>query len=75
MATPKFLTLDQIVEQLPDTSLDTVRFWIYSGKLPAFKPGRHVFVREEDFRAFIEDSALGKRRAVASRRTRRAVSP
>ena len=70
----KYLTLDQISEQL-HTPLDTVRFWIYSGKLAAFKPGRHPLVREEDLAAFIEGSALSKRRTAAARATRTARKP
>lgn len=71
MSLTAFLTLEQISKQL-HTPLDTVRFWIYSGKLAAFKPGRHPLVREDDLKAFVENSALSKRRTVSARATRSA---
>lgn len=68
----KYLTLSQVAEHL-HAPLETVRFWVYQGRLPAYKPGRHPLVREADLAAFVEASAVGKVRAERVRRARVAV--
>lgn len=52
-----FLTLEQI-SALTHAPLKTVQHWVYTRKLPAFKPGRHVLVKEADFKAFVEGASL-----------------
>jgi excisionase family DNA binding protein len=36
--------------------LDTIRSWIRTKKLPAYKPGRTYLVKREDFEKFIKES-------------------
>ena len=36
--------------------MDTVRTWIRSKKLPAYRPGRTYLVKREDFEKFIKES-------------------
>jgi excisionase family DNA binding protein len=36
--------------------MDTIRSWIRSGKLPAYKPGRSYLVKREDYEKFIRES-------------------
>ena len=36
--------------------MDTIRSWIRSGKLPAYKPGRTYLVKREDLEKFIRES-------------------
>ena len=64
-----YLTLDQVADRL-HVPFETARFWVKVGKLPAFKPGRHVLVREADLHAFVEGAALGKVRADRVKRAR-----
>jgi excisionase family DNA binding protein len=52
-----FLTLTQITQQLP-VARESVRHWIKSGKLPAYKPGRHLLVRRDELEALIASTAV-----------------
>ncbi len=36
--------------------MDTIRSWIRTGKLPAYKPGRSYLVKKEDYEKFIQES-------------------
>jgi excisionase family DNA binding protein len=36
--------------------MDTIRTWIRSKKLPAYRPGRTYLVKREDFEKFIRES-------------------
>jgi excisionase family DNA binding protein len=49
------------------TSAETVRYWVHVGKLPAFKPGRSVLIRESDLDALIEASEIGAQRETRAR--------
>ena len=63
---PTYLTIRQISERL-SVAPETVRYWITTGKLPGFKPGRQVLVRESDLQAMIERSALEQLRNEGAR--------
>lgn len=67
----KYLTLPVVAERL-STPLETVRYWVYQGRLPAIKPGRHPLVSEAALAAFIESSELGKVRTDRVRNARAA---
>lgn len=69
---PVYLTLSQVAERV-HVPLETVRYWIYAGKLPAYKPGRSPLVREDELAAFVEGAAVDKQRAAKAKRTRTAV--
>jgi excisionase family DNA binding protein len=69
----KFLTLTQVAERL-STPAATVRYWTAIGKLPAFKPGRQLLVKESDLEAFVDASAVGDQRVVRAKLAR-AVKP
>jgi excisionase family DNA binding protein len=46
-AAPRFLTLREagaLVRQAPET----IRYWIWKGRLPSYKPGGNVLVREDE---------------------------
>lgn len=64
-----FQTLDQIVQQYP-IALPTLRHWIKTGKLPAFKPGRRVLVRPSDVDEIIASSAISTVRATRAKQAR-----
>ncbi len=64
---PQFYTVQQVAELL-HAPVATVQYWIYDGRLPAFKPGRHPLVKAADLEAFIASSELGAKRAAAARR-------
>lgn len=49
----RYLTLAEAAE-VCHTAPETVRHWIWQGKLKAYKPGRRVLVRESDLQAYIE---------------------
>lgn len=52
-----WLTVEDIYELLDKSvPLDTIRAWIRSKKLPAYKPGKAYLVRREDFERFIQES-------------------
>ena len=52
-----WLTVEDIYEMLDKSvPLDTIRAWIRSKKLPAYRPGKAYLVRREDLEKFIKDS-------------------
>jgi excisionase family DNA binding protein len=52
-----WLTVDDIYEILNGSvPLDTIRAWIRSKKLPAYRPGKAYLVKREDFERFIKES-------------------
>jgi excisionase family DNA binding protein len=54
---PEWLTVERIYELLNrSVAIDTIRSWIRSKKLPAYKPGRTYLVKREDFEKFIQES-------------------
>jgi excisionase family DNA binding protein len=65
-----YLTLDQAAE-FCSTPLATLRFWISTNKLPAFKPGRRVLVRQADLLELIEGSAVGEIRKTKAKLARK----
>lgn len=53
----EWLTVEQIYEYLGEqVPLDTIRSWIRSKKLPAYKPGRSYLVKRADLEKFIRES-------------------
>jgi excisionase family DNA binding protein len=52
-----WLTVEDIYEILGRrVPTDTIRSWIRSKKLPAYKPGRTYLVKREDLEKFIRES-------------------
>lgn len=67
----KFLTLAQAAERV-STPAETIRYWCHLGRLPAFRPGRQVLIRESDLLAYVESCAIGDLR-VAKAKAKRVV--
>ncbi len=54
---PEWLTVERSYELLNrSVAIDTIRSWIRSKKLPAYKPGRTYLVKREDLEKFIRES-------------------
>ena len=52
-----WLTVEEIYEVLGRrVPMDTIRSWIRSKRLPAYKPGRAYLVKREDLEKFIRES-------------------
>ena len=52
-----WLTVEDIYELLNrSVPLNTIRAWIRSKKLPAYRPGKAYLVKREDFEKFIRES-------------------
>jgi excisionase family DNA binding protein len=52
-----WLTVEDIYEHLGRrVPMDTIRSWIRTKRLPAYKPGRAYLVKREDLDKFIQDS-------------------
>ncbi len=52
-----WLTIQDVYEILgKKVPLDTIRSWIRSKRLPAYKPGRTYLVKREDLEKFLRDS-------------------
>jgi excisionase family DNA binding protein len=52
-----WLTVEDIYEELGRrVPVDTIRSWIRSKRLPAYKPGKTYLVRREDLEQFLRDS-------------------
>ena len=67
---PVYLTLQQAAE-LSCSAPETVRYWIHVGKLPAYKPGRRVLIKESDLAALIESSPAGPAKRARPRKAAR----
>jgi len=56
---PEWLTVERIYELLNrSVAIDTIRSWIRTKKLPAYRPGRTYLVKREDFEKFIQESRI-----------------
>ncbi len=51
----QWLSVEDIAKEL-NVPLDTVRYWIRSKRLRAYKPGKEYRVKREDLDRFLEDS-------------------
>jgi len=52
-----WLTVEDIYEALNRTvPIDTIRSWIRSKRLPAYKPGKAYLVKREDLQKFLDES-------------------
>lgn len=52
-----WLTIEDIYEVLGRrVPMDTIRSWIRTKRLPAYKPGRAYLVKREDLEKFIQQS-------------------
>ena len=51
----QWLSVEDIAKEL-NVPLDTVRFWIRSKRLKAYKPGKEYRVKREDLEEFLEES-------------------
>jgi excisionase family DNA binding protein len=55
-----WLTVEDIYEELGRRiPLDTIRSWIRSKRLPAYKPGKTYLIKREDLEQFLRDSRTG----------------
>ena len=53
----EWLTVEDIYERLGrKVPLDTIRSWIRTKRLPAYKPGKSYLVKVEDLEKFLADS-------------------
>jgi excisionase family DNA binding protein len=53
----EWMTVEDIYELLnKSVPLDTIRAWIRSKKLQAYRPGKAYLVRREDLEKFLKDS-------------------
>jgi excisionase family DNA binding protein len=53
----EWLTIEDIYEQLNrKVPKDTIRSWIRSKRLPAYKPARAILVKREDLEKFLRES-------------------
>jgi len=53
----EWLDIDDIYERLGrKVPKDSIREWIRTGRLRAFKPGKNYLIRREDFEKFLRES-------------------
>lgn len=53
----EWLTVEKIYDELGKlVPLETIRSWIRSGKLKAYRPGKVYLVKREDFDKFMRES-------------------
>lgn len=53
----EWFTVEDIYEELGRTvPLDTIRSWIRTKRLPAYKPGKAYIVKRDDLEKFLQDS-------------------
>ncbi len=46
-------------------NMETVRRWIWSGKLPAEKLGNQLFIKRDDLRAFCEKHTIARQQTIS----------
>ncbi len=52
-----FLTVEDVFERLGrKVPMDTIRSWIRSKRLPAYRPGRTYLIKREDLEKFLRES-------------------
>jgi excisionase family DNA binding protein len=69
-----FLTLEDVSKQI-HVPVSTLRWWIQQGRLPAYRPGRKVLIREDELLAFIASNAKrGTKRSDTPRAASAALS-
>ena len=55
--TREWLTIEDIYQELGGTvALDSIRSWIRTKRLPAYKPGKTYLVRRDDLEKFLEST-------------------
>lgn len=64
------LTLEQASELLGGTAPETIRHWIWEGRIKAYKPGKHPLVRESELLAFVEENETRAKRVARKRAAR-----
>lgn len=64
------LTLAQAGELLGGTSPETIRRWIWEGRIKSYKPGKHPLVHESELLAFVEANETRAKRAARRKATR-----
>jgi len=53
----EWLSVEMIYEELGKlVPMETIRSWIRTGKLKAYRPGKTYLVKREDFDKFMRDS-------------------
>jgi excisionase family DNA binding protein len=62
MPTGRLVTLVEAAE-LVRAAPETVRYWVWQGRLVAYKPGRNVLVREADLMALVAGNETVAKRA------------
>jgi excisionase family DNA binding protein len=62
MDTSDLLLLEEVAEQARVT-VDTVRYWVRSGKLASVRPGRRRMVRRQVLEAFLARGAIVEARS------------
>jgi excisionase family DNA binding protein len=56
MALPKFFTIAEVAE-IARAPRNTVRYWVYSGRLRSRRVGRRRLVTEDELRIFMQVDA------------------
>lgn len=57
----EWLTIDDIYERLGrKVPMDSIRQWIRTGRLKAYRPGKAYLVKREDFEKFLKESQTGQ---------------
>jgi excisionase family DNA binding protein len=55
------MTIEDIYEELDrKVPIDSIRQWIKSGRLKAYRPGKAYLIKREDFEKFLRESQTGR---------------
>jgi excisionase family DNA binding protein len=60
---PRYLTLESASALLDGTPTESIRFWIWQGRIKGYRPGSKLLVREDELRSFVESRETRKIRA------------
>jgi excisionase family DNA binding protein len=57
----EWLTIEDIYEELDrKVPIDSIRQWIKSGRLKAYRPGKAYLIKREDFEKFLRESQTAR---------------
>ena len=57
----EWLSIEDIYERLGrKVPMDSIRQWIRTGRLKAYRPGKAYLVKREDFEKFLKESQTGQ---------------
>jgi excisionase family DNA binding protein len=56
MNAPRYITVADASARVGGVPISTIYYWIQTGRLKAFRPGRRLLIREDELVRFVEET-------------------